>query len=371
MDSDPDPIVPPGCEVLRDCSQRDSLNTFTVVPWRTAQSTRRYEVLLTLEDLASIDRKTGGNLEKRVLDSREMETMEMSRKETPEKTDSESDKVEETDQELGIPAEFGKLCLNVDAEKHLPEERDSMEDQAERDRMEEYRRVKPFRKVFNDKRVKDVPPPPPPPQLSVCWEEEETETQNPEETRSFGKKEAGEGRTVNALTIQNLNQCRYLNPTSNQEPYWDVNISSHLHSSDSDTPFTSSPQSSLQKHQPSPHDSKAKLVPSFEHSSPNPVSLFALAVSRRVQSLGNAPSPLILSERTTSSPTQHPQNDRTQLSSSQKLNFQSLISQGFISKIPPSVGPCNGAPPTSTAPPSAVMTTQARRRAWSSFSHAQ
>ncbi|MCI4375847.1 hypothetical protein PGIGA_G00114550 [Pangasianodon gigas] len=394
---DGDPVVPPGCELLRHGSQRDGLTTFTVVPIRRPQCKRQYEVLLTMETLETINGDTGGNLEESSSESRELEKIEMSTKEIVmlERTDAEFEnelELQETNKELGITEAYGKLNLNIDAEKHLPEDRDRMEDQDGRDWIELYReRRRRFlsnddddhdgkeAKVKSDEEmVDDVPPSPP--QLPVCWEEEDTETQNLEETESFGKEEAEEDKTADTFTIQNPNPSRYdpqHNPTSNpvytRDPYRDVNLSSNRHSSNSDTPFTSSSQSNPHNHQHNsvqsmlPHVSKSKLDPSFELSSPNSASLFALAVSRRVQSLGNGVCPLIPSARRISSPTPHPQSVGSQHTSSQKLYFQNLISQEFISKIPVSLGPCDEAPPISTAPPS-VMTTRARRQAWSSFS---
>lgn len=399
-----DPVVPPGCEVLRHGSQRDGINTFTVVPQRKTQSTRRYEFLLTIENLETINGDTGGRMEDRISESRETEEIEMSRKEMVilEKTDDEFENVVETNKQLGIKEAFEKLHLNIDAEEdpteedppeedppeedpteeHLPEDRGEMEDN--RDWIEKYRKrrmgflsdddrkeakLKMFRKAFDKEMLDDVAPQPL--KLSVCWEEEESETQVLEDTESFGKEEDDDD------TLQNPNQSRYEpqhDPTS-EEPYWDVNLSSNLQSSD--TPFTSSSQSSPQNLQPNllqsalPCDSNSKLEQNFELSSPNSQSLFAITVSRRAQSLGNVVSPLIPSTRTISSPTPHPQRVSSQHTSSQKLYFQNLISQEFISKTPASLGPCIEAPPTSKAPPPVVMTTRARRQAWSSFSHTQ
>ncbi|XP_017336156.1 protein cordon-bleu isoform X2 [Ictalurus punctatus] len=395
---DGDPVVPPGCELLRNGSQRDGLTTFTVVPRRRPQSMRQYEVLLTMEnsETMEINGDTGENLEGGISESREIEKTEMGTKEIVmlERTDAESENLEETNKELGITEAFGELKLNMDTEKHLPEGRDKMEVQDERDWIEQYREIrmrflsdddhdgkeaklKTSTKVFDEEMVDDVPPP----QLSVCWEEEDTETQNLEETDSFGKEEVEEDKAANTFTIQNPNPSRYdphHDPTYDasytQDPYWDVNLSSNQQSSNSDTPFTSSSQSNPQTHQPNsvqstlPHVSKSKLNPSFELSSPNSASLFGLAVSQRVQSLGNDIFPLIPSARRTSSPTPHPQSVGSPHTSSQKLYFQNLISQEFISKIPASPGSCSEALPTFTAPPSVIMTTQARRRAWSSFS---
>ncbi|XP_060724860.1 cordon-bleu protein-like 1 [Tachysurus vachellii] len=411
---DGDPVVSPGCEVLRHGSHRDGINTFTVVPQRRTQSTRRYEFLLTMENLETINGDTGGRMEDRISESRDTEEIEMSRKEMVilEKTDDEFENVVETNKQLGIKEAFGKLHLNIDAEedppeedppeedppeedppeedppeehlaeKYLPEDRSEMEDN--RDWIEEYRKrkmgflseddrkeakLKMFRKPFLHQMPDDVAPQPS--KLSVCWEEEESETQVLEDTERFGKDEDDED------TLQNPNPSRYEpqhDPTS-EEPYWDVNLSSNLQSSD--TPFTSSSQSSPQNLQPNllqsalPCDSNSTLEQNFELSSPNSQSLFAITVARRAQSLGNVVSPLIPSTRTISSPTPHPQRVGSQHTSSQKLYFQNLISQEFISKIPASLGPCTEAPPTSKAPPPEVMTTQARRQAWSSFSHTQ
>ncbi|XP_058260148.1 cordon-bleu protein-like 1 isoform X1 [Hemibagrus wyckioides] len=272
------------------------------------------------------------------------------------------------------------------AEKHLSEDRDGMEDQDERDWIKEYakrRRIflsdydygretklKTSRKAFYEEMLDDVPPHPS--QLSVCWEEEEEEEpETPEETEGLGTEETEEDESkANPFTLQNPN------PSTSEEPYFDVNLSSNLHSSNS-TPFTSSSQSNPQDHQPTslwsalPHGSKSKLEPSFKRSSPNSPSLFSLAVSQRVQSLGNAFSPSIPSTRTISSPTPHPQRVGSQHTSSQKLYFQSLISEEIVSKFPGSLDPCGEAPPTSTAPPTVIITTQARRQAWSSFSRTQ
>ncbi|KAK3575334.1 hypothetical protein QTP86_025522 [Hemibagrus guttatus] len=389
---DADLALPPGCELMRHGSQRNGVNTFTVVPRKRPQSTNRYEFLLTMKNVESINGDTGEHLEGRISESRETEKMETSSKEMArlEKTDDEFENVVETNKELGIAEGFGKLHLNIDAEEHLAEEhlaeehlaeehliedRDGMEDQDERDWIEEYKKRRRFlsnddygketktsRKAFYKEMLDDVSPQPS--QLSVCWEEEEPETQNLEETEGFGKEEAEEDKyKANTFIIQNPN------PSKSEEPYWDVNLSSNLHSSNSATPFTSSSQSNPQNRQPtsfqsaSPHDSKSKLKTSFELSSPNSPSLFALAVSQRVLSLGNAVSPLIPAARTVSSPTPHPQRVSSQHTSSQKLSFQSLISEEFISKFPASLDPCNEAPPTSTAPPSVFMATRARRQA--------
>ncbi|MCJ8730009.1 hypothetical protein PDJAM_G00113370 [Pangasius djambal] len=400
---DGDPVVPPGCELLRHGSQREGLTTFTVLPIRRPQCKRQYEVLLTMETLETINGRTGGNLEESSSESREIKKIEMSTKEIVmlERTDAEFEnelELQETNKELSITEAYGKLNLNKDAEKHLPEDRDGMEDQDQRDWTELYKerrrrflsddddddddwkeaKVKSTTKVFDEEIVDDVPAPPQ--QLPVRLEEEDTERQNLEETESFGKEEAEEDKAADTFTIQIPNPSRYdpqHDPTSNpvytQYPYRDVNLSSNRHFSNSDTPFTSSSQSNPHNHQPNsvqsmlPHVSKSKFDPSFELSSPDSASLFALAVSRRVQSLGNGVCPLIPSARRISCPTPHPQCVGPQHTSSQKLYFQNLISQEFISKIPVSLHPCNEAPPISTAPPS-VMTTQARRQAWSSFS---
>ncbi|KAF4080199.1 hypothetical protein AMELA_G00167820 [Ameiurus melas] len=387
---DGDPVVPPGCELLRNGSPRDGLTTFTVVPQRRPQSMRQYEVLLTMENSETIEINgdTGENLEGSISESREIEKTEMGTKEMVmfERTDAESENLEETNKELAITEAFGILNLNIDAEKHLPEDRDGMDVQDERDWIEQYREIRrrflsedhdgKEAKLKTSTKVHDVPPP----QISVCWEEEDTETHNLEETHSFGKEEVEEDKVVNTFTLQNPNPSRYdpqddptFDASYTQDPYWDVNLSNQ-HSSNSDTPFTSSSQSNPQTHQPNsvqstlPHVSKSKLNPSFELSSSNSASLFGLAVSQRVQSLGNDICPLIPSARRTSSPTPHPQSVGSPHISSQKLYFQNLISQEFISKIPASSGSCSEVLPTFTAPPSVIMTTQARRRAWSSFS---
>ncbi|XP_047670107.1 cordon-bleu protein-like 1 isoform X2 [Tachysurus fulvidraco] len=417
---DGDPVVPPGCEVLRHGSQRDGVNTFTVVPRRRTQNTRRYEFLLTMENLETINRDTGGRMEERISESRETEEMEMSRKEMViiEKTDDEFENAVETNKLLGIKEAFEKLHLNMDAEEDPPEEDPPEEDPPEedppeedpaeehlpekylpekhpaeehltedrgetedkRDWIEEYRKrrmgflsdddrkeakLKMFRKAFDEEMLDDVAPQPS--NLSVCWEEEESETQVLEDTESFEKEE----------DLQNVNPSKSepQHDLTSEEPYWDVNLSSNLQSSD--TPFTSSSQSSPQNLQPNllqsalPCDSNSKLEQNFELSSPNSQSLFAITVSRRAQSRGNVVSPLIPSARTISSPMAHPQRISSQHTSSKKLYFQNLITQEFNSKIPASLGPYIEAPPTSNAPPPVVMTTQARRQAWSSFSHTQ
>lgn len=364
---DGDPMVPPGCELLRHGSQRHGLTTFTVVPQRRPQSMRQYEFLLTMEKMNG---DAGGNLEGSSSESRKTEKTEMV---MLERIDAEFENVEETNKELGITEAFGKLNLNMNAG-------DGMEDRDERDWIEEYRERRRFlsnddhdsgkeaksktsTKAFDEEIVDDVPPPSP--QLPVCWEEEGTETQN--------LKEAEVDQATNTFPIQNPNtsRCDPISDGDTQDPDWDVNLSSNFESSKSDAPSPSSPQSSPRNHQPIsvqstlPKVSKSELDPGFERSSPNSPSLFALAVSQRVQSLGNAFCPLIPSTRRISSPTQHPQSVGSQNTSSQKLYFQNLISQEFISKSPACLGACNEAPPTS------AMTPQARRQAWVSCSRTQ
>lgn len=344
--------------------------------------------------MEKINGDTGENLEGSSSESREIKKMEKSTKEVVmfERTDAAFEDVEETKKELGITEAFGKLNLNMNAENCPPEDRDGMEDQDERDWIEEYRerrrrflsddddhhhgkeaKLKTSTKAFDEEIVDDVPPPP---QLPVCWEEEDIETQNLEETECFGKEEAEVDKAANTFTIQNPNLSRYdpqhnplSDPVYTQDPYWDVNLSSNFESSKSDTPFPSSSQFNPHNHQSIsvqstlPRVLKFKLDPGFERASANSASLFALAVSQRVQSLGNAICPLIPSARRISSPTPHPQSVSSQNTSSQKLYFQNLTSQEFISKIPACLGTCNEALPISTAPPSVVMTPQAKRRA--------
>lgn len=379
---DPAPVVPPGCELLRDGSWRDGLTTFTVVPRRRPESIRQYEFLRTSETANTINGDTKGTLDGSSSKSGEIE---MSTEDTVmvEKRDAEFKSWKETDK-LGEIEAFGELNPNNNAEKRVSEAGRDVEEQDERDWMEKYRErrrrfqcdhdqhhdekganVKTSTKVFDKEMLDDVPAP----QLHVRWEEEDTETQNLEKTESLGKEDAKEDHAANNFTTRNPNPIRYdpqRDPTSDavytEDPCcWDENISSNLHTFNPETPFTSSSQSSPHDHQP-----HSKLNPSFELSSPNSASLFAMAVSQRVQRLGNAVCPLIQSAEKKSPPAQ---SVGSQSISSQKLYFQNLLSQEIVSKIPPSQGACGKAPPTSTAPPSGFGAPQTRRRAWVSFSH--
>ncbi|XP_053354932.1 protein cordon-bleu isoform X1 [Clarias gariepinus] len=384
-----DPVVPPGCELLTHGSQRDGLTTFTVVPRRRPQCMRQYEVLLTLETLETINGDTEGNLELGVLESREVEKIE---KVEQFETNEAFENVVETNKEMGIADPFEKLNLNTDAEKEQSEDGDELEVHEQGDWIEEYRkRRRKFlmhddgkeprslmisSKVFNKETVDDAGPSLPT-KLSVCWEEDDTEEQNLEEIGSFVKEETREDKAAKIFTVQTPNPSRSdpqrdptFNPAYTQDPYWDVKLSSNTSPSDSDTPFTSSANhSGIHNHQPlpdeptSPQVSKSEPDPSFKHSPPSSVSRFALAVSQRVQSLGNGVCPLIPSARKTTS---HPQSLGSRQTSSQKLYSQNLISEESMSK-----NPCNKAPPISDDPPFVSMSPQARRRAWSSFSRTQ
>lgn len=377
---DPAPVVPPGCELLRDGSRRDGLTTFTVVPRRRPESMRQYEFLHTSETAHTINGDTKGTLDGSRSESGEIE-MSTEDTVTVENRDAEFKNWKETDK-LGETEAFGVLNPNKNAEKRVSEAGHDVEDQDERDRMEKYReRRRRFQcdhdekgangktstMVYDKEMLNDVPAP----QLHVHWEEEDTETQNLEKTESLGKEDTKEDRAANDFTTRNPNAIRYgpqRDPTSDavhtQDPCcWDENIP-NLHTFNSETPFTSSSQSSPHNHQP-----HSKLNPSFELSSPNSASLFATAVSQRVQRLGNAVCPLIQSAEKKSPPALHPQSVGSQSISSQKLYFQNLLPQEFVSKILPSQGACCKAPPTSTAPPSGFGSPRTRRRAWSSFSH--
>lgn len=359
-------------------THRDSLTTFTVVPRRRPQSTRQYECLLTME---TIPRDTEGNLEESSSEFRQDEKMEISSSELVVlKEREEFDNVEEINNEMGVTEKLGEVDLNMDEERLVQEDRDRMEEQEKRDWVEEYRerrrrflfddrketKFKTFTKVFNEEIMEDDPLPPP--QLPVCWEEKDNEKENLENVENFGKEEARKDEPTNSFTIPTPNPSRYdpqheptEDPTPTKEPYWDVKLSTDLHSSNSDTPFTTySPH-----HQPtSVRASDSNLHPSFEISSPNSASLFAMAVAQRAQRLGH-----VVCARTSSS-TKALQSLSSYQTTSQKLYFQNLISEENL-KIPTSQGVCSEDLPISKAPPMVVMTTQARRRAWSSFSHQQ
>lgn len=352
--------------------------------------------------METIDGDTGGKLEGCSSECRQIEELETSTQETEtlEKRDAGSEGVEGTNKEMDVAEKVGEVNLTMEKheheEKHVPEDRDGMEDREERDWVEEYTerrrrflcddgketKLKIFTKLFEETMDDDDPPPspPPPPRLPVCGKEKDSETQNLEETESFEEEEAKNDKPANKFIIQNPNLSRcdpQRDPTSDtahpQDPYWDVNVSSNLHSSNSDTPFTSSSQPNPHDHQPNsapctllPHVPKSNLDPSVELPSNSP-SLFALAVSQRVQRLGNGVRPLSPSARRTSSPTRALQSLGSHHGSSQKLYFQNLIKQELTSKIPAPQGVCSEAPPVSAAPPTGT-TTKARRRAWSSFS---
>ncbi|XP_046703665.1 protein cordon-bleu isoform X2 [Silurus meridionalis] len=376
---DGDPVVPPGCKLLRHGSQRDGLTTFTVVPQRRPQNTRQYEFLITMETSETTNEDPGGNLEGSGSESGEVEQME-----TFEKDDAEFENEVETGEVLSIKEGFGKLNLDVNSEKHHSEHKDGTADQDGREWMDEFRTrrrrfltddhweggdLKTSRKVLDQEMEDDY---------DDCWEVEDTE--NLEETESFRKEETEEHEAGNVFPIYNPNLCDsdpQRDPTSdvsyNKDPYWDVQRSSNLHISNSDTPNTSFFQTNPHNHQPNSVQSlsKSKPDPSTEHSPPNSTSLFALAVSKRVQSRGNASSPLNPSARRTPSPTPCSPSASSQHTSSKKLYFQNLITEEFTVKTPASLGPWNEAPPISTAPPPVALTPQAKRQTWSSFSRAQ
>ncbi|KAK1798730.1 hypothetical protein P4O66_007021 [Electrophorus voltai] len=148
--SDPDSIAPPGCGLLRHCSLREGLTTFTVVPRRRQPSLRHYEVLVRLETPGSgqTDHLEWGSTEMESLEPKEVENRKLnsSKMGTAEKTDGEGENLEKRNSGLGIleAAEkaFGKLTVSASTEKHL-EVKERMEDQVSEeeqgDNVEKYR----------------------------------------------------------------------------------------------------------------------------------------------------------------------------------------------------------------------------------------
>ncbi|XP_066522768.1 uncharacterized protein cobll1a isoform X2 [Hoplias malabaricus] len=363
---DPDAIAPPSGHLWRNCSHREGLTTFTVVPQRRRPSLRQYEILLTLEASDCLERSDG-----------ETEVIQCPPKhgENPEKgigsielckNELVNHKCNDEHEEEGLEVRdksaykaVGKLELNTDTETLFAEESEETEDQVsedgdfeDRDWVEEFRaRRMRFQEKRDDREVvkldgwmkefeeglsftvmedekdqceNDFPPPP----LDVYWKENERDCQeDEEETNKVRSRTEGQEEDQDVSTI-------HPNPPNHQpvaDIFWDVN--SILNSSDSNfdsaepqlevaltylPPDTvqsvsnSNPHSSANIHQsssvPNPHTSSSHLNPTPQPTcdlpAPAPVSLFALAVSRRVQSLMNGVCPLTPSRQRSYSQTQ-------------------------------------------------------------------
>ncbi|KAI4880278.1 hypothetical protein NFI96_030717, partial [Prochilodus magdalenae] len=153
---DSDPTRPPCSLLQRNCSQRDGLTTFTVVPRRRLPSLRRYEVLVTLEALGSQDKSNEeiGDVPKHVenLENLEIGNPELCEKEMIlEKKDVKGENPGEGDEgELVIPMEnvFDTFKVNKDVEKHLEEEREENEDKEDEDERDWEEKYKERRKRF-------------------------------------------------------------------------------------------------------------------------------------------------------------------------------------------------------------------------------
>ncbi|XP_072539692.1 uncharacterized protein cobll1a isoform X2 [Salminus brasiliensis] len=365
---DSGPIAPPGCQLWRNCSQREGLTTFTVVPRRRQMSSRQYEVLITLEASDSLEQATekmegleyitkhgeetlewrNGKLEN--LEAEELGKPEPCRHErvTQEKCNGEN--LESRDAQLGIleltEKGFNKLKLDTDMEKHLAEEMDGQvpveeEGEEERDWVEEYRErrrrfqgddQKPVKfdkwmKGFEEElgytiedETKDGENGFPLPPCAVAWEENKSMRGIQEGTVTFKTdKEEDKG----PRHYPHHEPLTYHVP----DPYWDVNHSSNA-SLNSDAPEV------LLTHSDTPSHPNATV----DLPSPAPMSLFALAVARRAQTLQKGVWPSTLSTQSFSSqiqPSLHPsggfisQNQISQRSSHCFPPAQTLSRQVF------------------------------------------
>ncbi|KAL6455954.1 hypothetical protein MHYP_G00358050 [Metynnis hypsauchen] len=388
---DSNPIGPPGGLLWRNCSLREGLTTFTVVPRRRQPSLKQYEVLVTLEALASLEQsdgrteilesipKHGENVE--TLEPREIGNPELCENEMTilEKKYAKGEHREERDGGLDIPrpAEkvFDKFEMNRDIEKHSERESEETEYEVEeeRDWMEEYRErrrrfqgdtvdrkavkldrwMNEFEEALSYAKTQDggdhvengFPPPPP---LPLHWEEEEIEKDNQQERKGkvgfrTVREEDDEDSNASTISPKPSSYETYHKPMADTaylfDVYWEENRSSDLHSPDSkldfDAPQVSltyqpldffqslsqtkpDPKSPCSNHQPSSVPASptlsghsdldtspnSKLSPAVDVPSPAPMSLFALAVSRRAQSLKKTVCPLTPSTQSSYSQTQ-------------------------------------------------------------------
>ncbi|XP_017557726.2 uncharacterized protein cobll1a [Pygocentrus nattereri] len=415
---DSNPIGPPGGLQWRNCSLREGLTTFTVVPQRRQPILRQYEVLVTLEALASLEQSDGRTeiLESIPKHGENVETLapkEIGNAELCEdemmilgKKYGKSENREERDGGLGIPrpAEkvFDKFEMNRDIEKHSERERWEMEDEVEeeKDWVKEYRaRRRRFQgDTVDRKAVKldrwmneseevlsyaitqdggdDVENGfPPPPQLPLYWEEEEIERNNQQERKGkLGfktvREEDDEDSNASTISPEPSSYETYHKPMADtahlSDIYWDENRSSDLHSPDSKLDFDATqvsltyqplhcfqslsqtkpdPKSPCSNYQPSSVPASptlsghsdldtspnSKLSPTVDVPSPAPMSLFALAVSRRAQSLTKTFYPLSPSTQSSCSQTQ-PSRVFSQNPPSQRSSHCVLSAQGGRSR---------------------------------------
>ncbi|XP_036425845.1 protein cordon-bleu [Colossoma macropomum] len=411
---DSNPIGSPGSLLWRNCSVREGLTTFTVVPRRRQPILRQYEVLVTLEALPSLEQsdgeteilesipKHGDNVE--TLEPKEIGSPELCENEMAilEKKYGEGENREERDGGLDIPRAvkkgFDKFEVNRDMEKHSEKEGEEIEDEVsveeERDWVEEYReRRRRFQGDTVDRKAvkldrwmnefeealsytimrdggEDVENGFPPP-LPLYWEEEEIERDNQQERKEnvgFRTVREEDDEDSNASTINPKPSSfeTYHKPMADTaylpDVYWNENRSSDLHSPDSnldsDAPQVSltyqpldsfqslsqtDPKSPCSNHQPSlvpasptlsghsDLDTSSKFSPAVDVPSPAPMSLFALAVSRRAQSLKKTVCPLSPSTQSSCSQTQ-PSRGFSQHPPSQRSSHCILSAQGGRSR---------------------------------------
>uniref|UniRef100_W5KBX7 Cordon-bleu WH2 repeat protein-like 1a n=1 Tax=Astyanax mexicanus TaxID=7994 RepID=W5KBX7_ASTMX len=341
-DLDSSSIAPPGCQLWRNCSQREGLTTFTVVPRRRQTSPKHYEVLITLEASQANERmeipecitKDDETLEWKNTEMENLVSKELNENETNTQEKGNSEDLEGSDAQLGILEsiikEFDKVNLDTDVEKHLTEETEDpiLVDEEEKDWVEKY---KERRRKFqgNDKKpvnldkwmkdfeeklgytVEDEPKevdngfsPPPPPACSVYWEQDMSQRGIEDGTEGFKADREVEDKD------SSLDEDEpYHEPMAYKvlDPYQDLNHFSNLHSSKASLNF-GAPEVPLSLESPDHVQSSYKIDSSNtlqpnpvlstvdcphnhqNHStadppSPAPVSLFALAVARRAQTL--------------------------------------------------------------------------------------
>ncbi|XP_035382671.1 protein cordon-bleu [Electrophorus electricus] len=425
--SDPDSIAPPGCGLLRHCSLREGLTTFTVVPRRRQPSLRHYEVLVRLETPGSgqTDHLEWGSTEMESLEPKEVENRKLnsSKMGTAEKTDGEGENLEERNSGLGIleAAEkaFGKLTVSASTEKHL-EVKERMEDQVSEeeqgDNVEKYRESRSsFHKHGSNLEEKNneaenlEPKKPDSLELNgterTCAQSENLEDGNGEQgvleaarkeknwveehkerrrfqggggldrrmeefeegmrCRETAELEDGcppprsvswEERERERKVKRGEDVCTVCSKPSSSDPMPDildsccaVTLCSNLHSSDSrPSPLTVQPRDSSRSQLDSSSSSRqpgsalaprpepdSLFSPTFRSSDVSPslstVSLFALAVSQRAQSLRSRVFPLAPS---------------AQWFRSQSLPFPGFCSQTLPSQTPPPLGFNSQTPPS-------------------------